>query len=251
MESGPTNLSRAVAVFGFHAEGGDRPLAFPPLIGTGALINNSRSDRTPFFLTARHHFLFGGNCVRLGSYPSFEAVWDYTGTAPKGTSRAGVLAPLPRSRGAVLLVSDEDTDAALLRLEEIPPGRAFLGWRSSEVEEQELHRLSHPYGSPQTYSSHLGLETFETDKGSPHFGAPNRADPLFYRFYQTLFEGTVGPGSSGAPLVTSDLHVVGQLWGVCEKDGIAYALDGAFVQTYLKLRQWLDPLGIGEVSALL
>jgi hypothetical protein len=245
------NLSRAVAAFGFHPKRCERPLAPLPLIGTGALINNSQGDGTPFFLTARHHFLFGGRGVRLGSYPSFEAVWDYTGAALKSTSRAEVLTSLPRSRGAVLLACDEDADAALLRLEEIPPGRTFLGWRISEVEESELHRLSHPYGSPQTYSRHRGLEPLKTAKGSPLPSAPKCVSLSSSRFYQTLFEGILGPGSSGAPMVTSDRCIVGQLWGIYEKDGIAYALDGAFSQAYLRLRQWLDPLGMGEAPELL
>src|SRR3954447_5319068 len=166
------SLSRAVAAFGFHLKGGGKPLASPPLIGTGALISNSRNDGMPYFLTARHSFLFGGTGVRLGSYPSFEAVWDYTGTASKGAARTEALASLPRSCGAVLLACDEETDAALLQLEGIPPDHTFLGWRISEVEETELHRISHPYGYPQTHSRHWELEPFEITGGSPLSGVP-------------------------------------------------------------------------------
>lgn len=242
-----SELARAVAAFGFRPEGGGRPSVPLPLIGTGALINDSRGDGTPFFLTARHHFLFGGSGVRLGVYPTFEAVWDYTGaTAAAGASRAEVLARLPRSRGAVLLACDEATDSALLRLEEVPPGRVFLGWRAARAEGGELHRLSHPYGSPQTCSRHRGLEPFTAAEGMRIPGAPSQTGSSTCRLYQTVFAGILGPGSSGAPLVTPDLRVVGQLWGVCEKDGVAHALDGAFPHAYLQLRRWLDPLGLGE-----
>jgi len=250
MRPGLSNFSRAVASFGLYARGGGESFASPPLIGTGALISNSRNDGTPYFLTARHHFLFGGTGVRLGLYPSFEAVWDYIGTASTATSRAEALASLPKSHGAVLLACDEETDAALLRLEGIPTDRTFLGWRISEVEETEFHRISHPYGSPQTHSRHRELGSFEAAEGAPLSGVPNRDGSLRGRFYQTLFEGILGPGSSGAPLVTSDLRVVGQLWGVCEQGGIAYTLDGAFPQAYWRLRQWLDPLDLGEALSL-
>ena len=207
-------LGRAVA--GFSLGGG---CSLFRIAGSGALLNNPSGNGAPLFLTARHHFLFGGKSVRLGPYPSFEAVWDYT---EKKASFA-------RSRGAVLLASDAATDTALLLLKDIPPNRTFLGWQASVVEQREFHRLSHPYGYPQAYAYHSDFEP----------GA---------LFHQTRFNGILGPGSSGAPLVTADLHVVGQLWGVRERDGIAYAVDGAFAHAYEKMRQWLDPLGMGEAS---
>jgi len=224
-----SDLSRAVAVFGFKPEDGG-PLRF---VATGALINSSRGDRTPFFLTARHSFLFGGSSVRLGPYPGFEAVWDYVGPAPVSGSHG-------RSRGAVLLACDEDTDSALLRLEDIPPDRTFLGWRTSQVEESELHRISHPYGYPQASSRHHGIEYLEDAGGSP---------PCPRRCYRTRFEGTLGPVSSGAPLVTPDLRLVGQLWGVREWNGLDHAVDGAFRYACPRFRPWLDPDGLGEAPA--
>jgi hypothetical protein len=230
------DFSRAVAAFGFRPEDGG-PFR---LAATGALINNSRGDGMPFFLTARHSFLFGGSSVRLGPYPSFEAIWDYAGPAAMGGARDEAFASLPRSRGAVLLACDEDTDSALLLLQEAPPDRTSLGWRISEIEERELHRISHPYGYPQASSRHHGLEFLEDAGGSP---------PCPRRCYRTRFEGTLGPVSSGAPLVTPDLRVVGQLWGVREWGGIDYAVDGAFLHAYPRFRPWLDPAGLGEASA--
>lgn len=239
-------LERAVAAFRLQPEAGARRGSPPAWTGTGGLLNNSRAaDRTPFFLTARHHFLFGGDGVRLGFYPSFEAVWDFTPEA----ARQGDLARLPRSRGATLLACDAATDSALLLLEGIPPGRTFLGWRAANVYDDELHRLSHPYGYPQTYTCHSGRGPYVAAAAPVSLGAPGQGGSTPHRLDQTRFEGTLGPGSSGAPLVTLDLRVVGQLWGVCERNGVAYALDGAFVHAYGKIRRWLDPLGKGEAPA--
>lgn len=244
-----TLLDRSIAAFSFQAELGGHRCLPSRLVGTGALINSSVGDRTPLFLTARHHFLFGGDGVRLGFYPSFEAIWDYTEAATEGASQTEVLARLPKSRGATLLACDSATDSALLLLEEVPPGRTFLGWCASPVEQGEFQRLSHPYGCPQTCAHHMGLEPFVCAADSTVLSSPDRTGLPSHRFYQTRFEGSLGPGSSGAPLLTSDLRVVGQLWGVFERGGVAYALDGAFVYAYRQVRQWLDPLGKGKASA--
>jgi len=240
-------LGRAVAAFSLRAEGGGSRRFPPSLVGTGALINRSEGGGSSLFLTARHPFVFSGDGVRLGAYPSFEAFWDYTAAAAEGVSQAEVLARLPRSRGAILLACDAATDTALLLLEELPPGRTFLGWCASAVEQGELHRLSHPYGYPQTYTRHAGLEPFSAAADSGARGAVGLPSLLFY---QTRFRGSLGPGSSGAPLVTSDLRVVGQLWGVYERGGVAYALDGSFVHAHGQMRSWLDPLDRGEAPAV-
>lgn len=238
------DFKRAVSLFGFSGRGDRASVrAFHP-IGTGALVGGS-SVEPGFYLTARHHFLFGGTGVRLGDYETFEAIWDYGECRKLGCSPEESLNGLPRSRGATLVASDPATDSALMRLEEVPPGRTFLGWSKSPAQEEQLHRLSHPYGMPQTYASHFGLEPFEPQSASRCVGAPAPSS-CPKRFYQTRFEGLLGPGSSGAPLVTSDLRLVGQLWGVYEKKGIPYALDGAFLHAYEHFRLWLDPLGRGE-----
>jgi hypothetical protein len=241
-------LSGAVALFGFRLGGG--AVSRLALAGTGALLNSSRGDGTPFFLTARHHFLFQSTAVKLGAYESFEAFWDYTdgGDAP----RAEVLERLPRSRGADLLAADEANDFALLRLREAPPGRlgrSYLGWRAAPEEERELYRVSHPYHLPQVRSTHRRLLAAETSDRFAVVGSRCCGCRPARFFHHSTCEVTLGPGSSGAPLVTPELRVAGQLWGICERGGRAFAIDGTFAHTYPLVREWLDPSGLGEAAA--
>jgi hypothetical protein len=241
-------LSGAVALFGFRVGGGAGSRV--SLVGTGALLNSTGGEGSPFFLTARHHFLFGSAAVRLGAYEGFEAFWDYVDGGD--TARAGELEGLPRSRGAVLLAADEANDFALLRLREAPAGphgRTWLGWRAAPETERELYRVSHPYHLSQAWSRHRRLLPAET---SDRFEAASarccgRRPARF--FHHSTWDGALGPGSSGAPLVTSDLRVAGQLWGVCERGGKPFAIDGTFAHTYPCARRWLDPRGLGEVAA--
>jgi hypothetical protein len=222
--------------------------------GTGALVNSSHGDGVPYLLTANHPFLFHrsalscGTTARLGVYESFEAFWDYD----RDLSRD--LHSLPRSRGATLLAADEANDFALLRLHELPAGgrgRTFLGWRAEPVEDIELHRVSHPYSRPQTYSRHRRLQSGETSDAFDVVGSRCCAcRPLELFLHSTILEGELGPGSSGAPLVTADLEIAGQLWGICERGGTPFAIDGRFTHTYPQAREWLDPLGYGQARCL-
>lgn len=255
------HLRNAIATFWFTLPSQDperRPL-WVSLQGTGSLVNNSQEDGTAYFLTSNHCFLaaLGANeerTVRPGEYPSFEAFWNHTsanGSTVLEVSRAEELYRLPRSNGATLLTADMSNDFALLKLRNLPGGgcRVFLGWQAGPIEERELHRVSHPYGLPQTYSKHWRLLAEETLEGLDVTSSRVRASrPPSLFHYSVPLVGRVSPGSSGAPLVTRDLKIAGHLWGACRRIRDHLAVDGTFSYTYGKTRKWLDPGGQGQVS---
>jgi hypothetical protein len=208
---------------------------------SGALLNTTAGSSIPYFLTANH-------CVsRPEVAATVEAYWDYRTTSCGGS--AALRSGLPRTLGASLLTTGAKqagkADFTLLRLNEQPPaGRYYLGWsakKDSVVAGSTLHRVSHPDGGAQSYSSHV-VSAIPSPGACPDL-------PVSAFIYSKNADGATKGGSSGAPLVLGDgLKVVGQLFGRCGRNledacDIAEnsAVDGAFATYFEDVRQWLVP----------
>lgn len=197
---------------------------------SGGLVNNVSNDGTPYFLTANH-------CVKSqSSAASVEAFWDYRSNACNGAPPA--LESLPRSHGARMLVTSAATDVTLLRLEELPPNRTFLGYDARPLPDgTPLFHISHPLGVSQRYSTSTLVASGSTCSSSPR--------PSF--LYSTPNLGATDVGSSGAPVLYGDGYVVGQLKGGCgpEPDNPCNRenreVDGAFSASFALLQPFLDP----------
>lgn len=163
---------------------------------TGALLNDSSNSGTGFLLTARH-------CVSTAEEAaSIEVIWDDRSTSCGSSGKRTT----PRSYGAELLVSSADTDMALLRLTKVPLNRVFLGVSAADLPAgTKTYRVSHAAGAPQSFVSGA-----IDDQGLSCGTAPR---PQF--LYSTQVHGAVASGSSGSPLLTAGLFVVGQLSGRC------------------------------------
>lgn len=207
-------------------------------ICTGGLLNDTdESSVIPYMLTADHCF------NTQASASSLEAFWDYK------TSSCGAAFPdpstMPRSNGAQMLASSAATDFTFVRLNSIPSGRALLGWdpRPSSVPNgTTLHRISHPFGVPQLYSSTLANETTGTCSGWPRGN---------YLYSSSLHGGTYG-GSSGSPVILKGGYVVGQLAGGCGPDPSAgcdasnSTVDGALSATFPMISSYLQGTSTGS-----
>ncbi len=233
------NGSECVTDISCHTIGNglDRAISFYTFVAgtgvyacTGGLLNNSKSDGTPYFLSANH-------CVRNAvSASSVEAYWDYRSPACNGT--APNLESLPKSNGATLLATSAATDVTLLRLNNVPPNRTFLGWDANPLTEgTQLFHISHPLGVPQRYSTSVVTTSGGTCSSSPR--------PSF--LYSAPGVGGTDTGSSGAPVLRGDGYVVGQLKGACGPDPNNPCnrenreVDGAFSASYALLQPFLDP----------
>ncbi|HEX2641366.1 MAG TPA: trypsin-like peptidase domain-containing protein, partial [Thermoanaerobaculia bacterium] len=197
---------------------------------SGGLLNDS-DPRTavPYLLTAHHCLSTAEEAATL------EAYWDYAARGCDGPSPG--LGQVPRSQGADLLASSSATDFTLLRLRQIPRGRTFLGWNADGAAiaaGTRLHRLSHPGGRTQSYAA------TRVDLAAPTCAGPR---PRF--LYSVIETGGTFGGSSGAPVVTSNGQVVGQLLGGCgspdDCDPAQFTVDGGFAATYDQVRDFLDP----------
>lgn len=217
-------------------------------ICTGALLNDlDDSSFIPYLLTASH-------CVpRQEVASTLEVFWDYVTPSCGGPWPA--LFSLPRSHGATLLAMSLQTDFSLLRLHSIPEGRAMLGWNASPSAVREgtgLHRISHPLGRPQAYSSSVVIYPATVCPADLE-GRPWDDRTKF--LYSAPRIGAAFHGGSGAPVVLDNGQVVGQLLGGCGRSANEPCLEGAapnqvdgrFSVTYPAIAPWLDPSGVFEL----
>ncbi len=217
---------------------------------SGGLLNNTKSDGTPYLLTANHCFgdQYGAS--------SLEAVFDYftsscNGATPDETTK-------PTANGGLLLATGTTSDYTLVRLYNAPGGRFFLGWNanpSALTQNTQLFRLSFPFPDSQVVPDpeRFSQSLFQTGNNIPvcsNVPPPDTPKPRPDFLYATLVKGGTFGGSSGAPLLLGDGSVVGQLGGGCAfsghdpGNGCDYAnseYDGAFSISYPALAPWLSP----------
>jgi hypothetical protein len=222
-----TTLSKAIAVYTFVDDGNHLIYAC-----TGGLINGADGDR--LFLTSR-------SCVSSGAEAaSIEAAWDFKTAFCGGQASVGHL-----TNGAALLTSSAATDAALLRLHTLPPGRWLMGWDTRSLSAGEtLYRISHPLlpDNSGVFAQAYSSTAVTTSSGT----CPTWSRPNF--LYATRNAGGVGPTSLGAPVITNGGYIVGQLIGICSyagaPDGCAstsLVVDGALRVSYDTLKAYIDP----------
>lgn len=179
-------------------------------ICTGALINNSCNDGTPYFLTANH--CLGGS---TGNW-AFRFNW----ASPSGTESCATTAnstdPGPpydeTANGATVLVSGTQADHALLEIDNMTVTDAlnwnlfYAGWNNDDTEGaiSQVTGIHHPKGDVMKicqaddnnngiyHAVNYGAETWEIDAWE---------------------EGVTEPGSSGSPLFDQNGRIIGQLYG--------------------------------------
>ena len=211
---------------------------------TGAFLNNTAQDKTPYVLTAYH------------CYDGFTPIWDEfrfeVGLASISCDPQ-VISPAVRDLyGAEELAGRQNDDFVLLRLTEPIPNDlsvTFLGWnRTASYFPDTAVLIHHPQGDLRKIS-------FNFDR------LRNNSNPIFWNngvesapntHYLCNFElGTHENGSSGGPFMDPTGHVIGQLHGgqtACD-NRLAFAgkLQRAWngASSSVRLKDWLDPLGTG------
>lgn len=227
---------------------------------TGGLLNDVEATNTPWLLTANH-------CIASQSAASsLEATWDWRTASCDGPEppRSGQV----MSNGATLITTSPDTDHTLLRLNSIPPGRAFLGWNAATPTrdlptDTKYHRIHHPAPEgilqPQRYTQFERIADDDILTCPLGEGDPQVNDPDVFIHTVQVLGGDFG-GSSGAPLMLDNGQVVGQLFGACGPaplegcDDRNNNLDGAFYQAFntdpvleATLQNEDDPLPPGDL----
>jgi lysyl endopeptidase len=168
---------------------------------TGFMVNNTRNDKTPFFMTANH-------CrVSSSRAPSLVTYWNYQ-AAKCGGSRNGRKTEF--NTGAQHLANHARSDFSLVKLNQQPSDSynvQYAGWDRSGEDATSATAIHHP----------------ATDEKSISF--ENQPTTATYYLKEVLVEdathvrvedwdvGTTEPGSSGSPLFDQNHRVIGQLHG--------------------------------------
>lgn len=215
---------------------------------TGALINNTLNDGTPYVLTANHcysnptNWIFrfnwqAENCNNPGSQPSFVSL-----------------------SGATLRSRRTPTDFCLVEITgglsngTVPASHSpfFAGWNSTGDTPSSTVCIHHPAGDIKKISFDDDNATISQSMGSTE--ANSTWTVQWDR--NTTTEG----GSSGSPLFDQDHRIIGQLWGggaSCQNINapdyygrISKSWEPAGSNTTNQLKHWLDPnlLGAGFVN---
>ncbi|WP_372755367.1 PKD domain-containing protein [Labilibaculum sp.] len=210
-------------------------------LASGALINNTSLDGSPYFLTA-HHVIDSEEEAEIAIfYFNYEAE-DCDST--EGSKSQSI-------SGASLLATADNLDFTLLELSVMPPSSYspyYLGWdRSGRVPSNtvcihhpsgDVKKISGDYDEPLTDTYYDSEYSFDTD--------------THWRIVEWDY-GTTEGGSSGSPLFDENHRVIGDLTGgeaSCSNSVNDYYAKFSeswanYSNSNEQLKYWLDPLDTG------
>jgi len=203
---------------------------------SGALVNNTSNDGTPFVLTANHCNPASNN-IFMFNYQSSTCVTNTDGFTTQTIS------------GCTVRASDSPSDFFLVELSSVPPANYnvfYAGWSNINIAPTSGTGIHHPV---------LDVKKISHD-----------TDPLIESDYYGVGSdehwkvidwnsGTTQGGSSGSPLFDQNHRIVGQLHGgnaACNNDEwdaygkFSYSWDSdPMINKQLKF--WLDPTNTGDL----
>lgn len=168
---------------------------------TGFMVNNTRGDKDPLFMTAHHCGISSSRAASLVVY------WNYQRSRCNGRNDARLD---QFQTGAKLLASSSTSDFTIVRLNSEP--RAdwnvnYAGWDRSGREAITAVAIHHPNTDEKSISfEYDGTSTTSYLRDS----VPGNGTHVKVADWDV---GTTEPGSSGSPLFDENRRVIGQLHG--------------------------------------
>ena len=216
---------------------------------SGALINNTENDGTPYFLTANHCYSNPANWAFRFGWISPNPVCATTQNSTNGPTNMTI-------SGASLRARDAGSDFALVEINQSIPeswDRVFAGWDNSGETPDFTVGIHHPSGdimkvcrddNQPIQAINAGAQTWEIVGGSLGGGWEI---------------GVTEPGSSGSPLFDTEGRIIGQLYGggaACSgtNDNNQFDYYGRIdvswegTSSSNRLRDWLDPNDTGATE---
>ncbi len=212
---------------------------------TGSLLNNTRNDGTPYFLTANHCVNTTTAAGTLVAYFNYETI---------GCSSSSVLSPLTLS-GSTLKTTGTSSDYTLLLLSSSVPVSYlpyYAGWDVSGSITDSTTGIHHPKGWVKKISVDHDASASNTTEINWSGGS---VSPVYTHWAVLFDEGTTYGGSSGSPLFDENQKVIGQLHGGSTTDyygKLSYSWTHPKTG-YLTLKSFLDPdnTGVNTVEAFI
>jgi lysyl endopeptidase len=207
---------------------------------TGALVNNTANDGTPYFLTANH-------CYSAGATPSWVFVFNHETTGCTGST-----GPTNQTiSGCTLRARRAGSDFCLVELSSVPPANYnvhYAGWDATDaVSVTSATGIHHPSGDLKKISFENNAVPQGTWSGAQTWDV------------QQWDDGITEGGSSGSPLFDQNHRIIGQLYGGASGcsgsnengQGDSYGRFGvswdAGASASTRLKDWLDPGNTGTL----
>lgn len=221
---------------------------------SGSLINNTKRDLAPLFLTANH-------CGRTSSTADYERWVFYFNYESQGCDNPAN-EPNPYAiTGATLLAASgnetaEGSDFKLLKINQEIPAQIdpyFNGWSRLETTTNTGVCIHHPDGDVKKISTYT-----EKPISTSYGGGAEQTDEKYWRVQwaqTTTGYGVTEGGSSGSPLFDADGYIIGALTGglaTCDNPGapdyygkMSYSWASNGESPAQQLQPWLDPMNTG------
>lgn len=205
---------------------------------TGFMVNNTKNDKTPYFMTAAH-------CrITAATAPSLVVYWNYQ-TSKCGGARDGKMTDF--QSGSVHLAANSKSDMTLVKLNSAPKAEwnvNFAGWDATATgHDSPAVAIHHPNVDEKSIS-------FENDNTViTSYGGSSIPGDSTHVMVADWDKGTTEPGSSGSPLFNSSHRVIGQLHGgsaACGNDRPDWY--GRFHTSYPFIKDHLDSAKTGKLT---
>jgi hypothetical protein len=204
---------------------------------TGSLINNTRQDGTPYFLTANHCISTSAEASTLAAYFNYE-----------NSGCNGDINPPLIITGSTLLSTAQPSDYSLLLLKNMPTSMFqpyYAGWDVNDSATNMVTGIHHPEGTTKKIS--IDYDSIYSNPVNISW-EDKSTSPVSSHWVVGFDEGITGGGSSGSPLFNKRKQIIGQLHGgdssmeLYGKLSYSYALKP---KQYLSIGHYIDPDSTG------
>lgn len=206
---------------------------------TGALVNNTLNDGTPYVLTANH-------CSSSNDFASW--VFWYNWQSAGCTNTTNPAHDQVTTSGSILKARNAGSDFCLVQMNQTPPSSFniyYAGWNYGTTAATSTMCIHHPDGDVKKISS-AGAAASSTYSGAQTWNV-------------NWTSGVTEPGSSGSPLFDQNHKIIGQLYGGASACGATPANMnddyGKFSVSWntgttaaTRLVDWLDPTNLNPTT---